>query len=83
MKKIELNASMTVSEGFEDFILNKKSSGLTDKTLTLKYFNQVSTSPPLTTQCSKHKIKGYDSIICFDAETISLYLVFTLFNDSV
>jgi len=24
MKKIELNASMTVAEGFEDFVLNKK-----------------------------------------------------------
>ena len=31
MKKIELNASMTVAEGFDDFILNKKSSGLAEK----------------------------------------------------
>lgn len=31
MKKIELNTSMTVAEGFEDFILNKKSSGLAEK----------------------------------------------------
>lgn len=82
MKKIELNASMTVSEGFEDFIINKKSSGLTDKTLTLKYFNQVSTSPPLTTQCSKHKIKDMtpSSALMLKPYPFIMYL---FFNDSL